>query len=180
MENGENYLTIKTEDAPIRVVGDNEKRQYYLFREKDSKYPIEVIITEVPPKSIQPFHRHETIDELTVVLSGEAVGIIKDENGENKDIQIQQLSFYDPKVNELNAIMAAEDGILLLVLKDKMTGEISGGELPLDEWFDAGKTWHTISNKTDSVCMTATIKKTTSQILKDNPKIFIDDKINFK
>ena len=77
MENGEG-LSITSQEAPTRVVEAGEKRQYYLFREKDPDYPLELIITEVPPGHTQPFHAHETIDEITVVLHGEVVGITKD------------------------------------------------------------------------------------------------------
>ncbi len=46
MENQEG-VTITAEEAPTRVVEAGEKRHYYLFREKDPTYPLELIITEV-------------------------------------------------------------------------------------------------------------------------------------
>lgn len=37
--------------------------------------PSQVIITEVPPRHIQPFHTHEKLHELTLVKSGSIIAI---------------------------------------------------------------------------------------------------------
>ena len=180
MENGEG-LSITSQEAPTRVVEAGEKRQYYLFREKDPDYPLELIITEVPPGHTQPFHAHETIDEITVVLHGEVVGITKDtKDSPQQEHPIQALSLYDPKVHDFHRITAAKDGTVLLVLEDRNTGEIFGVELPYDEGFNAGKAFHTVENRTDQWIIMATVKKTTPETFAKNPKIFQEDKINLE
>lgn len=133
-------LTITTEEAPTRVVEADEQRHYYLFREKDPNFPLELIITEVPPGHTQPFHSHETIDEITVVLHGEAMGLTKEtKDSPQQEHPIKAASLYDPEKHNFHAITAAKDGTVLLVLEDKENGEIFGGELPYDEGFDAGR-----------------------------------------
>jgi len=174
-------LSITSENAPTRVTEDGEKRHYYLFRERDPNYPLELIITEIPPGHTQPFHAHKTIDEITVVLYGEIVGITKKtkESPEQEHL-IQTLSLYDPEIYDFHTITAAKDGTILLVLEDKNTGNIVGGELPYSEGFNAGRTFHTVKNRTDQWAVMATVKITTPETLAKNPRIFQEDKINLK
>jgi uncharacterized cupin superfamily protein len=172
-------FTIKTEDAPARVVENDEKRTYYLFREKDPNYPLELIVTEVPPGHTQPYHAHSTIDEITVVLSGEITGLIKDpQTGKVTEHTVKAISFYDPDKQHFHGITATTDGQTKIILEDAETGEITEHDLPYEEGFDAGKAIHTMDNRTDGWCVTATVKKTTPETFSKNPKIFQEDKIN--
>ncbi len=90
------------------------------------------------------------------------------------------MSIYDPDVHNFHRITAAKDGTVLLVLEDKNTGDIIGGELSYDEGFNAGKAYHTVENRTDKWVTMATVKITTPETFAKNPKIFQEDKINLE
>src|SRR4030042_6646888 len=172
-------ILIDSNEIPTRIVETGEKRQYYLFHERDPNYPLERIITEIPPGYSPPWHAHQTINEITVVLFGEIVGMTKKEkNTFPQEQHIKAIPFFDPERHNFHAITAAKDGTILLVLEDKETGEIIGGELPYDEGFNAGKAFHTAENRTDQWVTTATVKITTPEIFAQNPRIFLEDKIS--
>jgi hypothetical protein len=162
---------------PKKSSATGEVRQYAIFHEDDPNFPVEVIITEVPPNYIQPFHKHETINEITIVLKGQAIGITKD-NNEEKEHPIQAMSLYKEfeKTHNFKGIKASIDGTLLFVLEDKKTKEISGGELPYTEGFDAKDKYHTIKNPTDQIIVIATVKFADKNIVKNNRDIFKQDK----
>ncbi len=177
MSKGE-FKSIRTEEAPVRVSSDGEKRIYYLFSQIDCSHPYELIITEMPAGIIQDYHKHNTIVETTVVLKGEATAIEKKNDGTTEKTCIKSLSFYDPEIYDFHTIVAAEDGTLLFVLYNRQTKDYCGGELPYDEGFTAKNSeYHTIQNTSDSMSILATIKATSSDILTNNPNIFKEDKI---
>jgi hypothetical protein len=172
---GLSYATKKTDRL------SQEIRQYLIFHEDDPNFPLEVILTEVPPYHDQPFHRHQTINEITIVLQGEAVGVTKEENGQEVEHPIKIMSLYDKlqETHYFKGIKAALDGTLLFVLEDKKTGEISGGELPYQEGFDAKEKYHTIKNPSADTSIIATVKYVDKKTMEQNPEIFKQDKIMF-
>lgn len=182
MEGGKaETISIATKEAPSRIDEVGEKRQYYLFRERDPNYPLEVIITEVPAGHKQPWHLHKTIDEVTVALFGEVVGLTKNSpDAQPEEQPIGTFSFFDPEKHNFHGITAAKDGTILIVLEDKETGEIIGGQLPYEEGFNTGKAFHTIENRTNQWATLATVKITTPEVLAKNSRIFEEDKINLE
>ncbi len=177
MDNQE-ALSIQSKDAPQRTLEAGERRVYYLFREFDPNYPLELIINEVPPGHTLPFHAHETIDETTVVLFGEVIGLTKDsKGGQLQEHHVKAVSLYDPDKHNFHRITATKEGDVFMVLEDKETGEILEKPLPYKEGFNAGRALHSVENRTSNWVTMATVKKTTPEIFQKNPRIFQEDKI---
>lgn len=57
-----------------------EVRWYYRDLRDDSDDPVasQVIVTEIPPGHIQPFHTHRTLHEVTIVMHGEIRAVDSD------------------------------------------------------------------------------------------------------
>lgn len=175
----ENSLSFSTKEVPMRIMDDGEKRQYFIFNRKDLSFPFELIITEMPPNYMEPFHKHEVINETTVVLCGEAVGVTQ-ENNMITEYPIKSLSFYIPKINDIDKIIVNKDGTFIFVLKNKKTGKTINKKLIYGGGFDKSHIFHTIRNKTDQWVIMATIKSVNLEALKKYPKIFKEDKISLE
>ena len=54
-----------------------EIRWYYrdLVTAADETVASQIIVTEIPPKHVQPFHTHHTLHEVTLVISGQIAAI---------------------------------------------------------------------------------------------------------
>jgi len=52
-----------------------EIRYYYreLRMQNGKEIPVKIVLTEIPPGHVQPFHTHEEINEVTIVEKGELV-----------------------------------------------------------------------------------------------------------
>lgn len=75
-----------TEEA--RMVG-KEVRYYYqnLVTENAESIPAELIMWEIPPGNIQPFHYHDNVHEFTVVIEGTLMNIESKTFTEDDDIE---------------------------------------------------------------------------------------------
>lgn len=66
-----------------------EIRWYYRSIVADGDEPVasQVIVTEIPPGHIQPFHSHNTLHEMTLVMSGMIVAVDDPELDESAGIE---------------------------------------------------------------------------------------------
>lgn len=177
MSKGE-YLSIQTKDASEKMSLSGEKRIYYPFDQIDFSHPYRLIVTEMPPHSIQPYHAHKFVTETTIVLKGEAKAFEIEKDNQIREININSLSIFDPEIYNFETIVSAEDGTLLFVLFNKITKNYCGGELPYSEGYTADLLkYHTIENDSNSITILATVKSTTSDMLSKHPEIFNNDKI---
>ncbi|TSC54581.1 MAG: hypothetical protein LiPW30_47 [Parcubacteria group bacterium LiPW_30] len=47
------------------------RHDYDLIKVMGKKLPFRFIVTDIPPRHIQPFHTHKSLHEITIVISGE-------------------------------------------------------------------------------------------------------------
>lgn len=170
---------LDTTEINVREV-EGETRSYFLFREQYSDIPMEVIITEIPPHSIEGWHSHKTIDEVIIPIDGEVVALTRDENGSNQSAEpIKMPTIYNPEKDILYGISAVSDGLITLYLEDRETGKFRAVDVPYKEGFHTGRTIHTIENRSDHWAVTAAIKRTSKEKFQENSKIFQEDKVSY-
>jgi len=61
---------LKVELAKARKKKFEVRYDYDLIRAAGKKLPFRFIITDIPPGHVQPFHTHQNLHEVTIVLSG--------------------------------------------------------------------------------------------------------------
>lgn len=63
------------------------RHDYDLIKVMGKKLPFRFIITDIPPRHVQPFHTHKALHELTIVLSGEIFYIESDRLSEKTSVK---------------------------------------------------------------------------------------------
>ena len=61
---------LKTELAHAKKNRFEVRYDYDLIKAGNKKLPFRFIITDIPPGHIQPFHTHQNLHEVTIVLNG--------------------------------------------------------------------------------------------------------------
>lgn len=78
------------EEIALAKVASKEVRYYYKKIQTNSgeNIPCQIIVTEIPPRHVQPFHTHETLHEISVVDEGSILVIDSNSLGETDTKEI--------------------------------------------------------------------------------------------
>lgn len=165
---------IETVDTNVDTLGREEIIHYPFFTTEHSGLPIEVMVTEIPPNQTEFWRSYGILNTSIIPISGSINVIVKDEQGKVEAQRLEAQQGIDLKKESIFSIFVIYDGSISLILEDLET-KLRVLDIDLGNSFEPGSTVHTIQNYSNDWAVYLTIKKTTQDELKRNPRIFISD-----
>ncbi|MBT6691656.1 cupin domain-containing protein [Candidatus Parcubacteria bacterium] len=145
-EEGQYTTHTGSQEALETVIGDAreagmELRYYYtdMSDGNGENVPIKVIVTEIPPYHVQPFHTHSNVHEVSTVLFGEVVAVDSDTLVEANHQEIEEVG----TVVKRGGSIIADRGVRHTVanFSDSVAVFITQNVLPLPKGEDFEPDW---------------------------------------
>jgi|SRR3990167_409252 len=167
-------MFIPLAEVPSKIMGGGEERHYFLFHERDSDLPVEIVITRLPPlyEANRNWHKHDFVEEFSVPLTGEIV-ISEKRRGKVENRNHSEAVLRDAEWVTGISCQNAKGALLHI---DSPSGSRRDIKITFDSKYTEGKDWHRVENPTSEMVTMVTMKRVPKQILKKDPLIFRVDR----
>ena len=168
-------MFIPLVEVPSKIMGAGEERHYFLYHERDSDLPVEIVITRLPPlfNAKRNWHKHDFVEEFSVPLTGEIV--ICEKNGGRVEKR-QHLSQAILKDGEWVVGISCDNDKEATLLIDHPSGTRRELKIAFDPKYTEGEAYHTVENPTSEMLTMVTMKRVPKKLLKKDPLVFRIDR----
>lgn len=167
-------MFIPLQEVPSKMLGYGEERHYFLFHERDSDLPVEVVITRLPPLfgAEKNWHKHDFVEEFSVPLTGEVI-IHEKVGGKQKSKKLSESLL--AKGEWIKGIECSDSSEARLYI-DSVSGNLREQIVKFEDQYSEGKDWHKVENPSNEMVTMLTMKRVSKRILKKDPLIFRVDR----